>query len=87
MSRNYSIVWDGNNRTRYYKLKFLHQIFNLLLLAYDLPVDRKMDRTIFYKYVDKEIELFYKELVPRSFQLACCRGFLYPESHLHSFEI
>ena len=87
MSGNYSIAWDGNNCTRYYKLKFPHRIFNLLLLAYDLPVDRKMDRTTFYQYVDKEIELFYDELVPGSFQLARSRGYLYPEFHLRSFEI
>ena len=87
MSRNYRIVYDGNNRTHYFKLRFPHRIFNMLLLAYDLPVDRKMDRATFYQYVDKEIELFYDELVPGSFQLSRSRGYLYPEFHLRSFEI
>ena len=67
MSRNYRIVYDGNNCSPYFKLRFPHRIFNMLLLAYDLPVDRKMDRATFYQYVDKEIELFYDELVPGSF--------------------
>ena len=59
----------------------------MLLLAYCLPTDYKMDRTTFYQYVDMEIELFYNELAPGTIERSCRSGFLYPESHIRSFEI
>ena len=46
-----------------------------------------MDRTTFYQYVDKEIELFYDQISPGCIDRFCRRGFLYPESYLRSFQI
>ena len=59
MSGNCDIEWNEHYKCHFYKLKYPMQIYNRLTLAYLLPTGYKMDRKIFYQYVDMEIELFY----------------------------
>ena len=59
----------------------------MLLLAYHLPMDYKMDRVTFYQYIYKEIELLYDQIAPGSIVQSRRRGVLYPESYLRSIQI